>query len=101
MRLELVLVMLSVIAPPPSALPSPRVFQSLFAVPPPHQPAALPVIRSVRNLEPPRTVCGMTILRPGATFESRIPVLPASPDRTYALRVEAPPVCSGRVPRSR
>ena len=100
MRLELVGIMLSVLAQsPPSAPPVPRVFQQLFMpAPTAGSLSTLDAIRSVRRDEAPgsRAVCGMTIVTPDPALQARMPTLQPPEGRRYTLRVEEPPMCSGR-----
>jgi hypothetical protein len=101
MRLEAVLLMLSVIAPSsPSTPPSARLFQSLFAPAAADQPTA-DVIGRTRHVERFRVLCGMTLVAPDPGLQSRMPTLPPPRDLHHTLRVEEPPVCSGREERSR
>jgi hypothetical protein len=102
MRLEFVLLMLSVIAPSSPPTPSTaRLFQSMFASPGVDQPATLDVIRKTRQGERFRVVCGMTLVAPDPGLQFRMPTLPPRQDLDHTLRVEEPPVCSGREERSR
>ena len=105
MRLELVGIMLTVLAQaPPSQPPAPRVFQRLFVpATTPGPLATLDAIRSVRRdaASGSRVVCGMTVVTPEPALQARMPMLQPPKDRLYTLRVEEPPVCSGRAERSR
>ena len=105
MRLELVGIMLTVLAQAPlSQAPAPRVFQRLFA--PPATPGSLPALDAIRSVRMDaargaRVVCGMTIVTPSPELHARMPRLQSPKDRLYTLRVEAPPVCSGRAEHAR
>ena len=105
MRLELVGIMLSVLAQsPPSAPAAPRVFQQLFV--PATTAGSLPTLDAIRSVRRDaasgsRVVCGMTIVTPDPALQARMPMLQPAKDRLYTLRVEEPPVCSGREARPR
>jgi hypothetical protein len=43
----------------------------------------------------------MTIVTPDPALQARMPMLQSPKDRLYTLRVEEPPVCSGRAEGSR
>lgn len=105
MRLELVGIMLSVLAQsPPSAPSAPRVFQQLFM--PATRPGSLSALDAIRSVRRDagsgwRVGCGMTIVTPDPALQGRMPMLQPPKDRRHTLRVEEPPVCSGREAGSR
>jgi hypothetical protein len=105
MRLELVGIMLAVLAQaPPSQPPATRVFQRLFV--PATTPASLSTLDAIRSVRrdassSSRVVCGMTVVTPDPALQAPMPMLHPPKDRLYTMRVDEPPVCSGRAGRSR